>query len=151
MLPDDLEVWDGTRGVISAGKPVLIPMARFIDHRGSLSVFDKIGEDFFSPKRIFFQHDISASSIRGEHAHLTCEQILFPLVGPCRVTLTSRHGAWQKDLNPFEFGLYIPVMTWSTQQYLENGSSVLVLASQDYDESDYIREYLEFEKTLDGE
>jgi hypothetical protein len=115
-----------------------------------LSIFDRIGDHFFSPKRIFFQHDIPTNSTRGEHAHLTCEQILFPLVGNCRVTLENKHGVWQKVLNPFEFGLYIPVMTWSAQHYAENGSSVLVLASQDYHEDDYIREYLEFQEALNA-
>jgi hypothetical protein len=150
MIPNSLEIWGGVQGELANKNPILIPFSHFDDGRGSLSIIDQLAVNFFSPQRIFFQYRIPEKTIRGEHAHKTCQQIIVSLTGSCRVTLENSFGTWVQELRPLEFALFIPEMTWSAQDYVDSGSSLLVLASREFEEDDYIRNYLDFKRALNG-
>jgi hypothetical protein len=100
----------------------------------------------FIINRIYWTYYTPESVVRGRHAHYALEQILVAVAGKITVTTESRNGEIQVfDLDAPNKGLYLPPNYWHTMQY--SHSSVQVsLASMEYDESDYIRDYYEFKK-----
>ena len=109
--------------------------------RGALS-FGEIDHPLpFLPKRYFVVFDVPTFEVRGQHAHLTLHEFLVCLRGRCEVVLDDGTTRDQILLNTPTLGLHIPPMVWSTQYKYSSDAIVLVLASDIYDASDYIREY----------
>jgi len=108
---------------------------------GQLAVVTTGEEIPFKIKRSFWTYHTPTDVIRGRHAHYETEMILFALVGKITVNLESKEGEILnfEITNPTE-GLYIPTMYWHTMTYTE-GAVQLVLASTQYEEADYIRDY----------
>ena len=98
----------------------------------------------FKFKRVFYVYDVPTGTERGAHAHRTLEQFIICLGGSFEVTLDD--GREQKSIRlnrPWQ-GLYLPPMIWAAEVNFDPGSVYIVLASDDYDESDYIRDYAAF-------
>jgi UDP-2-acetamido-3-amino-2,3-dideoxy-glucuronate N-acetyltransferase len=118
------------------------------DLRGSLSV-GEFGRDIpFEVKRYFPVYDVPSVEIRGEHAHLSCEQFLIAVKGSVHVVADDGSNREQYLLDRPSLGLYQPPMTWGIQ-YGDSSDAVLlvrVLASQYYDNADYVRDYDDFLK-----
>jgi len=98
----------------------------------------------FEVKRLFITYYTPDLIVRGRHAHFTTEQILFAVSEKIVVNTESA----DKKLNSFLLdtpykGLYIPPNVWHTMQYQKNATQ-LVLASTEYNESDYLRDYDKF-------
>ena len=100
------------------------------------------GKDIpFDIERSFWTYHTPTDVIRGRHAHYETEMVLFALAGTVTVNLESKSGkTLQYELKKPTEGLYIPTMYWHTMTYSE-GAVQLVLASTQYEESDYIRDY----------
>ena len=98
----------------------------------------------FAIKRVFYIYDVPTGGDRGAHAHYSLHQILICLSGSYDVVLDDGHSKKNIKLNQPWKGLYIPPMIWATEVNFDSGSVCLVLASHDYDEADYIREYSKF-------
>lgn len=100
----------------------------------------------FGIKRVFWAYYTPDSVIRGRHAHHETEMVIIALAG--RIILTAEMPGKEQESfimeNPHQ-GIYIPRLCWHTMQYSHNAVQ-LVLASELYKESDYIREYDEFKK-----
>lgn len=114
------------------------------DHRGDLS-FIEAGKDIpFEIKRVYYLYNIPLNSTRGAHAHKNLKQILIALKGSVEVSLND--GKKQKNyiLNSPKQGLYIGNMLWRELINFSSDAVCLVLASEFYDESDYIRNYNDF-------
>jgi acetyltransferase-like isoleucine patch superfamily enzyme/dTDP-4-dehydrorhamnose 3,5-epimerase-like enzyme len=126
----------------TAVKGVTLHKLPFIeDMRGSLSVGEFERTLPFVPKRYFLVFDVPNREIRGEHAHLTCNQFLICVKGSCSVVADD--GKYRQEFlldNP-DIGLYLPRMTWGTQYKYSNDAVLLVFASEYYDANDYIRDY----------
>lgn len=101
----------------------------------------------FQPKRTFWAFHTPDSVVRGRHAHYNTEMILIAVAGTITVNTENLDGevATFKLDNP-RSGLYIPKMYWHTMIYSHNAVQ-LVIASSEYNEQDYIRDYDVF-KTL---
>jgi acetyltransferase-like isoleucine patch superfamily enzyme len=113
------------------------------DLRGSLS-FGEIEDHVpFAVKRYFLVYDVS-SDVRGEHAHRTLDQFLICVTGSCHCVVDDGTNRQEFVLDDPTIGLHIPPMVWAVQYKYEAGAVLLVLASDRYDASDYIREYREF-------
>ena len=98
----------------------------------------------FSIKRTFWTYYTPESIVRGRHAHHQTEQFLIAVCGKIIVNTETA----DKQIQTFVLsdptqGLYIPPNVWHTMQYSHNAVQ-LVLASTDYDEKDYIRNYDDF-------
>jgi dTDP-4-dehydrorhamnose 3,5-epimerase-like enzyme len=98
----------------------------------------------FSIKRTFWTYYTPESIVRGRHAHHQTEQFMIAVCGKIIVTTETA----DKQIQTFVLsdptqGLYIPPNVWHTMQYSHNAVQ-LVLASTDYDEKDYIRNYDDF-------
>tara|TARA_B110000008_G_C16754339_1_gene477988 strand:+ start:404 stop:814 length:411 start_codon:yes stop_codon:yes gene_type:complete len=109
---------------------------------GLLLVFEKYKR--FNIKRIF---SITAkkNSLRGQHAHKKCNQILIVPQGKIEVNLTNGKLKKKIILNSSSKALHIKPMIWASQKFLLSNSVLLVICDQNYSENDYIRK---FEKYL---
>ena len=108
-----------------------------------LYVYEKIPLAEFSLKRLFSIKS-KKNSIRGNHAHKKCTQIIICINGACEVETNNGRKKKSFFLNNPELGLLIPPMVWSTQKYLERNTILNVLCNQYYDSEDYIHDYEDF-------
>lgn len=114
------------------------------DMRGSLSV-GEFGPDIpFEVKRYFLVYDVPSVEIRGEHAHLKCEQFLVAVKGSVHVVADDGRHREQFVLDRPGLGLYMPPMTWGIQYRYSPDAVLLVLASRPYESEDYVRDYDRF-------
>ncbi|HLV70167.1 sugar 3,4-ketoisomerase [Xanthomarina gelatinilytica] len=111
--------------------------------RGNLSVIEKDCIPF-SVKRVYYLYDVPSNAYRGGHAHKNLYQFLIALSGSFDVVLDDGNQKTKITLNKPNKGLLIPNGIWRELENFSSGSVCLVLASEEYDESDYIRNYKEF-------
>ena len=114
------------------------------DGRGKLAVFENGHNCPFDVKRAYCIFGVKEGEERGFHAHKNLEQIAVCLRGSCEFVLDD--GKEQKTflLDSPQKGLYIGNNYWRVMKNFSKDCVLLVLASQNYDESDYIRDYQEF-------
>ena len=112
--------------------------------KGDISVVENGKEVPFDVKRIYYLYDVPGGVNRGGHAHKALYQLIVAVSGSFAVTLDD--GKDKKTFvlkRPYQ-GLYVVPGIWRTLDDFSSGSVCLVLASEKYDESDYIRDYEEF-------
>jgi hypothetical protein len=97
---------------------------------------------------LFFINAVPEQVVRGGHAHKECFQFLVALAGQISVFLDDGERRKNVILSSSTVGLLIPPMTWAAQLDFSPGSVLAVLASHDYDEADYIRDYTAFSASL---
>lgn len=98
----------------------------------------------FNINRVFYNYDIPGGEKRGAHAHKTCHQLIIAASGAFEVVLDDGVNKRTVMLNRPFWGIHVPPGIWAYQQEFSSGSICLVLASDEYDENDYIRDYSEF-------
>ena len=114
------------------------------DDRGQLVAVEAMKDIPFEVKRVYYLYDTVQGVRRGFHAHKNLEQVLVCVHGSCKVMLDNGSETSDVVLNkPYE-GLYIANNIWREMYDFSPDAVLLVLASQLYDESDYIRDYDEF-------
>lgn len=124
----------------------IIELPRIEDPAGNITpVQGKINIPF-EIKRVFYSYDIPGGEARGAHAHKECHQFLVAASGAFEVVLDDGINKRTVLLNRPFYGLHIPPGIWAAEQGFSSGSICLVLASDTYDENDYIREYSDFLK-----
>lgn len=114
------------------------------DERGQLVALEELKDIPFEIKRVYYIYDTLEDVRRGFHAHKNLEQILICIHGSCKVLLDN--GTEKKVVpleKPYE-GLYIANNMWREMFDFSPDAVLLVLASELYDESDYIRDYDRF-------
>ena len=115
-----------------------VPWYETTDERGVLSSAEFPQQLPFITVRCFVVRANSLGRLRGGHAHHQCRQVLFAIQGRIKVTFEDLSGSGSFVLEGLSKGLYIPPLTWATQEYLDSDSTLLVLASHPYDPNDYI-------------
>jgi len=121
------------------------------DSRGSLVALEGNKTIPFEIKRVYYIFDTESGVARGFHAHKQLQQVAVCVTGKCRMILDDgnvREEAW---LNSPIKGLVINKMIWREIHDLSDDCVLLVLASEYYDEADYIRDYEEFLKVKKNE
>ena len=98
----------------------------------------------FDIKRAFYLYDIPGGEARGAHAHMACHQFLVAVSGAFEVVLDDGINKRTVMLNRPFCGLHVPPGIWAAEQGFSSGSVCLVLASEAYEETDYIRNYDDF-------
>lgn len=124
---------------------VVYDIPYFVDGRGAINILEIKRELPFECRRIFYTYTVPEGSVRGEHAHKTCEQFLISLRG--RIVVLVDDGIGHRDeivLDTPSRGLWLPHGCWGEQSGHSPDNILLVLASQPYDNADYIRNYQEF-------
>ena len=111
------------------------------DSRGQLVALEEMKEIPFEVKRIYYMYDTACDAVRGKHAHRALEQILICVHGNCKVRLDDGNTKEIVVLDkPYE-GLYIKNDIWREMFDFSDDAVLMVIASELYDESDYIRDY----------
>ena len=100
----------------------------------------------FTMERIYYLYDVPGGAERGGHAHKELQQVIIAMSGSFDVVLDDGTNKKRFHLNRSNYGLYVPTMMWRELDNFSSGSVCLVLASNKYHESDYIRDYDEFLK-----
>ena len=118
------------------------------DERGQLVALEEYKDIPFRIKRVYYMYDTKEGVVRGCHAHKKLQQILICIHGSCRIKLDN--GKETKVIlleKPYE-GLYVSNAMWREMYDFSKDAVLMVLASELYDESDYIRNYDEFKEYL---
>lgn len=116
------------------------------DRKGNISVVEN-GKDIpFDVKRTYYLYDVPGGESRGGHAHKELSQLIIAASGSFTVTLDDGRVKRTFTLNRPYQGLYVVPGIWRTLDDFSSGAVCLVLASERYDEADYIRNYEEFLK-----
>ncbi len=116
--------------------------------KGSLSVVELSENMPFMPLRFFWVTQVPAGAARGFHAHKSGQQVLFCLHGKILARVDNGSTSQEVTLEAGGSGLWMKNEVWGEQVFLEPDSVLLVLASNEYDESDYIRDRAEFEELV---
>lgn len=118
------------------------------DDRGQLVALEEMKDIPFEIKRVYYMYDTVESVRRGSHAHKSLEQILICIHGSCKILLDDGE---EKEIvlldKPYE-GLYVSNVMWREMYDFSPDAVLMVLASEYYDEEDYIRNYDEFLKYI---
>ncbi len=121
-----------------------MPLPKVHNRAGNLTAMNNLTEVPFATRRVYYLYDIPCGEQRGGHAHRQLEQLLVAVSGSFSVTLNDGREQHTVFLNsPFQ-ALYIGPGIWRTLENFSSGAVCLVLASHEYDEADYIREYDQF-------
>ncbi len=114
------------------------------DERGQLVALEEGKEIPFAVKRVYYIYDTKAGVRRGFHAHKSLEQILVCVKGSCKIHLDNGYETEEVLLDSPTVGLYINNDMWREMYDFSPDAVLLVLASEFYDERDYIRDYNRF-------
>jgi dTDP-4-dehydrorhamnose 3,5-epimerase-like enzyme len=132
------------RGVTALGEATIHRLPTVVDLRGSLVFGEAMRDVPFEVKRYFLVFDVPSEHIRGEHAHRTLHQFLVCVAGRCHVVTDDGVSRHEVVLDSPAKGVHIPPMVWATQYKFSRDAVLLVLASEYYDASEYIRDYQEY-------
>ena len=122
----------------------IIELPRITDPRGNLTVAEQMKNVPFDIKRVYYIYDTLPGVRRGFHAHRNLQQILVCVNGSCKIHLDNGSETAEVVLDNPNTGLYISNDMWREMYDFTPGAVLLVLASEHYDEADYIRDYNTF-------
>lgn len=124
-----------------------ISMSRFQikgDERGSLIALEQNKNIPFTIRRVYYIYGAKPDSIRGKHAHRALEQVLICMNGSCEIELDDGVTKTTVKLDRRDEGLYIGPGLWREMRHFSEDAVLMAVASQLYDEQDYIRDYQAF-------
>ena len=114
------------------------------DNRGVLT-YVEFGEDVpFTVRRVYTISNVPQNTTRGHHAHLELEQIVFCVAGSFDLELEDHQTKRTFQLVKNSHGIYVGRLTWRVLKNFSADAVCIVLASKQYDDKDYIRDYHEF-------
>ena len=122
----------------------MIDLPKLSDPRGNLTFIEESKHIPFNISRVYYLYDVPGGSERGGHAHKNLHQLIIAISGSFDVVLDDGHKKQRYHLNRSYYGLYICPMIWRELDNFSSGSVCLVLASNNYDEDDYHRNYDDF-------
>lgn len=114
------------------------------DERGNLVALERNKEIPFDIRRVYYMFDMQSDLPRGFHAHKELIQVAVCLKGSCDILMDDGNDKQVVTLNSPDKGLVIDTMQWHEMENFSDDCVLLVLASDVYNESDYIRDYSEF-------
>lgn len=126
----------------------LISLRKIEEARGNLTPVESGRDIPFDIKRVYYLYDIPGGSSRAGHAHRKLHQLFIAMSGSFDITLRDGSGEQRLHLNRSYYGLYVPPMIWRDIDNFSSGSVCLVLASEHYNEADYLRNYPDFIKAI---
>lgn len=130
----------------------LLDFKKLGDERGSLIAIEEGYNAPFDIKRVYYIFDTKQNVIRGCHAHINLKQIAIAVKGNCTFIIDDGTSREDIKLNNPNQGLLIEGLIWREMYNFSDDCVLLVIASEHYDESDYIRDYQKFiDKVLESE
>lgn len=122
----------------------LIDLRKIQDARGNLTPIEGGNDVPFDIKRIYYLYDVPGGESRGAHAHKELQQLIIAASGSFTVTLDDGRNRKSFNLKRSYYGLLVVPGIWRDLDDFSSGAVLLCLASEHYDEKDYIRAYEEF-------
>ncbi len=124
----------------------LIDLRKISDPRGNLTPVEGAQDIPFDIKRVYYLYDVPSGQSRGGHAHKELQQLIVAANGSFTITLHDGQNKRSYTLNRPYQGLLIVPGIWRVLDDFSSGAVLLCLASEHYEEADYIRNYREFKK-----
>jgi len=118
------------------------------DHRGSLVAVESDQTIPFDIKRVYYVFNTIEGVTRGMHAHLALKQVMLCVTGSCKILLDDGFSRESVTLDSPTKGLLIESFVWREMSEFSPDCVLLVIASEHYEESDYIRDYNKFKKLI---
>ena len=122
----------------------VIDVSKINSEAGNITVIENNMNIPFKVRRIYYLYDIPGGEARGGHAHYELEQFIIAASGSFDVILDDGKNIKRVTLNRPNLALHIVPGLWRELDNFSSGSISLVLASDEYDEKDYIRDYNTF-------
>ena len=126
----------------------LVQFPKVSDERGSLAFGEAERHIPFAVKRIFWSYDVQDGNMRGDHAHRTCEMVLFPIGGSFDIELDDGELKTVLHMDDPSQGVFIPPLVWCSLMNFTPNAACISLASEEYRSEDYIHDYDEFKRLL---
>ena len=118
------------------------------DPRGDLTFIEGGRHVPFDIRRVYYLYNVPVDAVRGGHAHLALEQVIFAVSGSFRVKIDDGKEKAEYTLRDPRQGLYLNRLIWREMDFFSQGAVCMVVASLPYDESDYLRNYDDFLKAV---
>lgn len=129
----------------------IIELPKITDPRGNLTVAEANKNVPFDIKRTYWVYDVPGGECRGGHAHKQCLEFIVAVSGSFHVTLDNGKEKNTYLLNHPWQGLLVDTGVWRTLDDFSSGAVCMVLASEKFEEEDYIREYDDYLKYMENE
>lgn len=127
-------------------KAKIINLPKIEDPRGNLTFIEENNHIPFAIKRVYWIYDVPGGEVRGGHAYKKNNEFVIALSGSFDVIIKDGKTRKKFSLNRSYYGLYIPKMLWRSVENFSTNSLCLVLASEKYNEKDYLRNWDEYKK-----
>lgn len=124
----------------------LLTLQKIADPRGNLTFMEGERDVPFRIERVYAIYNVPGGEQRGGHAYRTLQEVVVSLSGSFDVILSDGRDTMKVSLNRPYTALYVPRMIWRHMENFSTNAVALVVASQRYDEGDYIRDYDEFRR-----
>jgi dTDP-4-dehydrorhamnose 3,5-epimerase-like enzyme len=122
----------------------IIELPRINDPRGNLTFVESNRHIPFDIRRVYYLYDVPGGAARGGHAHKALHQLVIAMSGSFDIQLDDGYAKKTVHMNRSYYGLHICPMVWREIDNFSSGAVCMVLASDNYDEMDYYREYNDF-------
>jgi len=122
----------------------IIDLGKISDPNGNLTFIEGNKQIPFNIKRVYYLYDVPGGSYRGAHAHKNLHQLIIAMSGSFDIEIDDGENKKRIHLNRSYYGLYLPPMMWRLLDNFSSGVVCMVIASDFYNESDYIRNYDDF-------
>jgi oxalate decarboxylase/phosphoglucose isomerase-like protein (cupin superfamily) len=124
--------------------PFVIDLPRIFDSRGNLSFIEEVTHIPFKIRRVYWIYDVPGGEHRGGHAFRETEELIIALSGSFEVVLSDSENEYRFSLNRSYYGVFVPKMIWRLMENFSTNSLALIVASTDFSEDEYIRDFKKF-------
>lgn len=128
----------------------LIILHKHHHENGNLSVIENFNELPFELRRVYYLYDIPGGEERGGHSHHNCAEFIIAVCGSFDIILDDGIAQKTVNLNRSNVGILVKPGIWRVLNNFSSGAVCLVIASEEYNECDYVRSYDEFKKLTSG-
>lgn len=122
----------------------LIKLAKHHHENGNLSVVESYNELPFEIRRIYYLYDVPGGVERGGHSHHQCYEFITAVSGSFDICIDDGQDSTTIHLNRSDTGLLVVPGIWRVLNNFSSGSVCLVIASEEFNEADYVREKEDF-------
>lgn len=124
----------------------MIHLPKYLDDRGNLSFIEEDQHLSFEIRRVYWIYDVPGGEQRGGHAFKETEELIVALSGSFDVVLNDGNAEQRFHLNRSYYGVLIPKFYWRMLENFSTNSLALIIASTDFNEEDYIRDFKQFQE-----
>ena len=119
----------------------IIELPKILDERGNLTFIEGGNHIPFKIERTYMIYDVPGGETRGGHAYMELNEFIVALSGSFDVVLDDGNEKRTYSLNRSYYGLYVPKMIWRGLENFSTNALCMILASEKYNEDDYLRDY----------